>query len=243
ITTRVLRTWVLNYSLVFVAVVGFINLRFVADRTIGLALMGLGLLLLLILGTQGHNWHMEALGQALASDPKMPGIKLDTVITLRHMTLISAGLLLWVMYRYKKTWYASENRPVVIFDLALHITLLVALSYELVFWLKINAFPQFDKLGLSIFWGAYSLLLIGLGIFADKKHLRIAAIVLFGITLIKLFFYDLLHLSTMAKTIVFISLGLLLLTISFLYNKYKNKLTDKDANDQDQNNNMPLAGG
>jgi uncharacterized membrane protein len=95
----------------------------------------------------------------------------------------------------------------------------------LITWLKINAYPEFDKLGLSIFWGIYSLLLIGLGIFKQKKHIRIAAIVLFGITLLKLFFYDLSHLTSIAKTIVFIALGILLLIISFLYNKYKNTIT------------------
>jgi len=47
------------------------------------------------------------------------------------------------------------------------------------------------------------------------------AIALFGVTLIKLFFYDISHLDTISKTIVFVTLGILLLIISFLYNKYK----------------------
>lgn len=47
---------------------------------------------------------------------------------------------------------------------------------------------------------------------------------LFAITLIKLFFYDIAHLNTISKTIVFVSLGILLLIISFLYNKNKNKI-------------------
>ncbi|MCU0404442.1 MAG: DUF2339 domain-containing protein, partial [Chitinophagaceae bacterium] len=114
------------------------------------------------------------------------------------------------------------------FDLLFHLTVLNILSHELITWLKINNYTGFDKLSLSICWGVYSLLLIGLGIFKNKKHLRIAAIVLFAITLVKLFFYDLAKLSTISKTIVFISLGLLMLTISFLYNKYKTKITGTD---------------
>ena len=47
------------------------------------------------------------------------------------------------------------------------------------------------------------------------------AIALFAITLIKLAIYDISHLNTIAKTIVFVTLGVLLLIISFLYNKYK----------------------
>ncbi|WP_205944086.1 DUF2339 domain-containing protein [Pedobacter sp. HDW13] len=60
----------------------------------------------------------------------------------------------------------------------------------------------------------------------NKKHLRIGAMVLFGITLIKLFVYDIAYLSTISKTIVFVSLGILLLIISFLYNKYKHLIID-----------------
>jgi uncharacterized membrane protein len=80
---------------------------------------------------------------------------------------------------------------------------------------------QSYKLGLSILWGLYALYLIAYGIWKKKKHLRIGAIVLFAITLLKLFFYDISSLDTISKTIVLVSLGALLLIISFLYNKYK----------------------
>ncbi|MDR2848905.1 MAG: DUF2339 domain-containing protein [Bacteroidales bacterium] len=50
---------------------------------------------------------------------------------------------------------------------------------------------------------------------------------LFGVTLIKLFLYDIAHLNGIAKTIVFVSLGILLLIISFLYNKYKHIIYDE----------------
>ena len=89
---------------------------------------------------------------------------------------------------------------------------------------------QSYKLGLSILWGVYALLLIALGIYKKKKYLRIGAIAVFGITLLKLFFYDISHLETIAKTIVFISLGTLLLIISFLYNKYKDVIADDTEN-------------
>ena len=83
------------------------------------------------------------------------------------------------------------------------------------------------KLGLSILWGVYALLLIVLGIYKKQKYVRIAAITLFGVTLIKLFFYDISHLNTISKTIVLVSLGVLLLIISFLYNKYKDFIADE----------------
>ena len=67
----------------------------------------------------------------------------------------------------------------------------------------------------------YSLVLVGIGIWKKKKHLRIAAMALFGLTLGKLFLYDIIHLNTIAKTIVMVSLGILLLIFSFMYNKFQ----------------------
>jgi uncharacterized membrane protein len=89
---------------------------------------------------------------------------------------------------------------------------------------------QSYKLGLSILWGIYALLLIVLGIGKKKKHLRIGAIVLFAVTLLKLFFYDISQLDTISKTIVFVSLGILLLIISFLYNKYRHLIAEENEN-------------
>ncbi len=56
--------------------------------------------------------------------------------------------------------------------------------------MDIQKYSASNKLALSILWGIYALLLIILGIWKKKKHLRIGAIALFAVTLIKLFFYD-----------------------------------------------------
>ncbi|HQU61027.1 MAG TPA: DUF2339 domain-containing protein, partial [Saprospiraceae bacterium] len=101
-------------------------------------------------------------------------------------------------------------------------------SSELIHWMDFFDSAQSYKLGLSILWGVIALLFIAVGIWKNKKHLRIGAIVLFSITLIKLFFYDISNLSTIAKTIVLVSLGILLLAISFLYNKYKQQILDEN---------------
>jgi uncharacterized membrane protein len=93
-------------------------------------------------------------------------------------------------------------------------------SSEWLNWSDIFDIAWSYKLGLSILWGVCSLALIVRGIFKRIKLLRLLAIGLFGITLVKLFFYDIASLSTILKTVVFIALGVLLLIISFLYNKY-----------------------
>ena len=71
--------------------------------------------------------------------------------------------------------------------------------------------------------------LIYFGLFRQMKHLRIAGFILFGVILVKLFFYDLSHLDTLSKTIVFVSLGVLLLVSSFFYQKIAKKQQEEMA--------------
>jgi uncharacterized membrane protein len=90
--------------------------------------------------------------------------------------------------------------------------------------MDIAGFDDSYKLGLSILWGSFSLGLVFYGILKSNRLLRVASLFLFGVTLVKLFFYDITHLSTISKTVVFMVLGILLLTISFIYNKYRDQI-------------------
>jgi uncharacterized membrane protein len=107
------------------------------------------------------------------------------------------------------------------FDALFYVILLILASGELLNLMAQYHVPDSTKLGLSVLWGVYALALIGGGIKRAKKHLRIGAIVLLGVTLIKLFLYDIADLPTIPKTILFVSLGILMLLVSFLYTKYK----------------------
>ena len=116
-----------------------------------------------------------------------------------------------------------------VFDIILHFVTLVVLSNEWLNWGTTFQLGASYKLGLSILWGSYALFLIVLGIWRNKAYLRMAAFALFGVTLLKLFFYDIAHLPTLPKTVIFIALGSLLLLISFLYNKYRLLLFGEDS--------------
>ena len=107
-------------------------------------------------------------------------------------------------------------------DLVLAITLGWILTSEMNYWLKWNSVANAFKLWISLLWGVYALSLIVFGIWKKNKPIRILAIVLFSATLLKLFAYDIAHLDTISKTLVFFVLGVLLLVISYLYNRFKN---------------------
>lgn len=84
----------------------------------------------------------------------------------------------------------------------------------------------YGKAGLSIVWGLSSFIVIWLGLQRKVKALRIIALLLFGITLIKLFAYDIQNVPPAGKIIAFILLGVVLLLVSFMYQRLKKLIID-----------------
>ena len=80
--------------------------------------------------------------------------------------------------------------------------------------------------GYPILWGVGSFLFMTYGMKARLRMVRIIALTLFGITLVKLFLFDIRGASEGARVAAFISLGVLLLVVSFLYQKLKVLLKD-----------------
>lgn len=146
-------------------------------------------------------------------------------IEIRYISYLFAAALLFTCHRTIKTGFLKEydrdGQLPIVFDLSLHISILIVASYELISWMDILGQRGSYKFGLSLLWGLYALGLIVIGIARGKKHLRIMAITMFAITLVKLFFYDTSELDTIPKTLLFVSVGIILLIASFLYNKYK----------------------
>jgi uncharacterized membrane protein len=88
----------------------------------------------------------------------------------------------------------------------------------------------YTKAGLSIVWGISSFIIMWLGMSNRYKPLRIIALVVFGITLVKLIVYDIRNIAPGGKIIAFILLGVLLLIISFMYQRLKKIIIDDVKN-------------
>jgi uncharacterized membrane protein len=71
----------------------------------------------------------------------------------------------------------------------------------------------------SAVWMAYGVLLICVGFWKRSEFLRWQAIVLIGITIIKVFVYDVSALQQGYRILAFMILGVILLAISFAYQK------------------------
>ncbi|HTF21758.1 MAG TPA: DUF2339 domain-containing protein [Chryseolinea sp.] len=88
---------------------------------------------------------------------------------------------------------------------------------------------QNHKIGFPILWGLASFILIFLGLKRKQKHIRIVSLSLFLFTLLKLFIVDIRGISEGGKIAAFISLGVLLLIVSFMYQRLKKILLSDEA--------------
>ena len=218
--------YLIAYSLVFFGGLALLNFHKFKNKVLGISAIVIGLLTLLSAQTFG----LEELGElryAYINGGSNEYFDVNfNYILVRYLLWGSVAFALWAIFKNTKS--IIENTKFHIFlEMVIHISILNFLSNELVTWMDIAGYQDIFKLGLSILWSVYSLLLVSLGIYQKKKYLRISALVLFGVTLAKLFLYDISNLSTISKTVVLIVLGLLLLIISFLYNKFKDKISDE----------------
>ena len=218
--TKFKTMWMYNYTFVFIAVLSIVNIKKIKSATLGYITI-LGSLGVIVMFLFHGIYTLGDLRDSFILQPQSEYFQSGTFnIGIRYLSISLVALVIYVGYKYLKDTLQLQLVKIY-FDLILHVVVLTILSNELITWLTISYVESAYKISLSILWGVYALGIITLGIIQKKQHLRMSGISLFGATLLKLFFYDLAHLNTLEKTFVFVSLGVLLLIISFLYNKYK----------------------
>jgi len=222
---EVLKTaWIYIYTLFFASGLNYLNIKKLKNDELAVANLIINILVIVAFLTAGLYNLSELRDNYLFPENNYFNISTFN-IGIRYISILFFVLLIVQCNQLLRSGLLKKDFKN-LFDYLLYISLLWIMSSELINILDLTHTEGSYKLGLSILWGVFSLFLISMGLAKNKKHLRIGAMVLFGITLIKLFFYDIYALSTIAKTIVFVSLGVLLLIISFLYNKYKHLIID-----------------
>jgi uncharacterized membrane protein len=223
--------WQINYSMFFLTLLSFVNTKKIKSPWLGFINLCLNALILFGFLSIGlyvlSDLRTDYLTQIGAESSQRGAFD----ILIRYISYGFVAGLIYASYQYIKQEFLSviisKELLNLAFDFVSHVALLWIASSELINLTDIFGYRESYKLGLSILWGFYALALIILGIIKRKKSLRIGAIALFAVTLVKLFFYDIADLDTISKTVVFVSLGILLLIISFLYNKYKDLIFDR----------------
>jgi uncharacterized membrane protein len=219
--------WQINYTMLFLSILSFVNIKWLKNVGFGFVSLILNAFVLSIFATIGLYLISDLRESYLSQYYAGNFVRGSSFIIIRYISLAFVAVLVVASYiEYKQEFIKKAADISTIFEMVFKAILLIILSSELLNLTDIFGYKDSYKLALSLLWGVYSLILIALGILWRKSHLRIGAIVLFAITLAKLFLYDIASLSTISKTIVFVSLGLMLLIISFLYNKYKSLIFD-----------------
>ncbi|MDR1200155.1 MAG: DUF2339 domain-containing protein [Tannerellaceae bacterium] len=139
------------------------------------------------------------------------------------LIIIAHGIYI-IGYYYKQTRFTTKKAKGIILYLSLlFILLLITTTYNV-----LSQFSLTDEAnaGLSVSLGIAGFTLMALGMRLHLKPLRIISLATFGIVLLKLVIVDLWSMPTIGKIIVFIILGILLLVLSFLYQKLKVVLFD-----------------
>jgi uncharacterized membrane protein len=124
----------------------------------------------------------------------------------------------WSVYRASFTWIASAGIILLLSIEMYHIMLWT--NYrddgDWVWWENL-----YYKAGLSILWGLCSFAMMWLGMKKNFRTLRVISLTLFTITIIKLFLFDIRNIPPGGKIAAFILLGVLLLAVSFMYQRLK----------------------
>jgi uncharacterized membrane protein len=149
---------------------------------------------------------------------------------------ISAILLTWLLADLVRFFFHKDNRERWIdyqssFMWLTAMSLVLVLSVELyhVFLWSVYSSEEgwvwwenlYYKAGLTILWSICSFTMMWLGMKFNFRALRIISLSLFTITLVKLFAYDIRNIPPGGKIAAFILLGILLLTVSFMYQRLK----------------------
>jgi len=84
------------------------------------------------------------------------------------------------------------------------------------------------KTGLPILWGLCSFTFMWLGMKNKFRALRIFSLTLFALTLLKLFIFDIRNIPVGGKIAAFFCLGIILLVVSFMYQRWKKLIVDEE---------------
>ncbi|MBI9069575.1 MAG: DUF2339 domain-containing protein [Salinivirgaceae bacterium] len=167
-----------------------------------------------------------------------PEVHSSILLAFRWVSIISVYVSGIFLLKLVNTLNASLKNTLYKFNVTFFVFTLVYLlsadldAISLLISKNVDVVFQTQKLGYAVLWGISSFLLMIIGMKMKEKFVRILSLALFAITIIKLFVYDISNLSEGGKIIAFILLGVLLLIISFMYQKVRKLVIDNEMNDE-----------
>jgi len=222
--------WMMIYSMVFFSTLGWLAIKKFSNSVFAYITWSLHFLMLMIGVTAGF---------AIINDLKMEAVNdySYSVITTwnynsRYFYLPFVALMIFMIYQFRNAEILKKIRPINFW--LFHMTILAVLSNELSHLMTMTHLDDYYhyskvayRMGYTVLWGVYSMALITYGILRERKTLRFIAISLFCLTLLKLSI-DAMSMTMGYRLIVFIVIGIILLVVSFMYQKFKPLLFGKE---------------
>jgi len=146
----------------------------------------------------------------------------------RYLASISVLLALFVAaFLATKSRRLFQGKDLPILWGGFTIALFIILNIEVgAFFYEYGSQARFAT--ISVLWTLFSILMIALGFSFTVSVLRISAIGLFGITMLKVFLLDMANVSTPYRVVSFMVLGLMLIGASYLYYRFRDRILPPD---------------
>ena len=211
----------------------------------------------------GTGLLVVAIGKLLFVDLHLdiyaPGFR--SFLNERFLTalVVAAATFLSSYFFSRKRDAAYANVGSISFFIAAHIVLILVLSLEVYDYFEVplsklsmgmaytpnyeaytdvyNRYLYAQRLSLSAIWAIYSVALIAIGFVKKHAPSRIFAIALFAVTIFKVFIFDMKGLQNIYRIISFIGLGVILLSVSFLYTRFRKQIIGAVIGDQKEESN------
>lgn len=114
---------------------------------------------------------------------------------------------------------AGENNTIILYTV-FTVLLFIVLNVEVSSFFG-DYVPQARFASISVLWALFSIGLMILGFAKRLAAVRRVSLILFAVTIVKVFLADMARVSTPFRIISFIVLGIMLIGASYLYHKYK----------------------
>ena len=192
---------------------------------------------LLVTGFRAHVGQMRLLGYFLylmvvarivAHWPDATRFLFNPRAATIAATIASMAAALWTARAHRDQWKDGESLLLGLMSVAINVLALIGLTAEVSLYFRPidYVYDYADRsailaegLTISLLWTLYATALLVAGVRARLVGLRWQGLALFGLTTLKVFFADLDNLSGFYRIASSIALGIVLLIVSFLYQR------------------------
>jgi uncharacterized membrane protein len=142
--------------------------------------------------------------------------------------IVLAYVMAWLFWRYARIRSTITRTAL---QIAASLLTLLWITQEIgSYWAVRYTTPQahlYEQMMLSLAWGVYGAALIVIGMKWGHALARYIGMAVLGVTALKVFFYDLWELGGIYRVIGFIGFGVLLVLVSYLYQRRRSDRPDQ----------------